>query len=159
MAETTDFAELSLEQILAQDVEIESKVLKATRGLAKSKPWRGEPAKRLADLVLWAECVAGAWGLGVVKLQRAGASGGTSAASGVSPDGRKITLRGRLSVVTTMHLLAKSRQIIQSGLGLNLEAHRQAIVWSVNLFKKCFPLSFSRCRLENGLLVNDSRRD
>jgi len=53
-----------------------------------------------------------------------------------------IILRGRLSVVTYLHEFAHAR-------GLN---ERQAARWSLNLFRRCFPKSWSHATFEGHMI-------
>jgi hypothetical protein len=57
-----------------------------------------------------------------------------------------IALVGKLSVVTYLHELAHARGYDE----------RQAVKWSVNLFRKVFPRSFARCQQEGHLLTTNN---
>ena len=148
---------VTIEDVVNEAVTFKADALRAARDLARTKPWQGSFTKRLADLKKCLAALADAYGLQAITLKHDGNRAGTSATSDLARDGRKITMRGRLSVVTLFHLFAKCRAI-QSGAGLDGQ-HFPAITWSVNLFKRKFPISFARCRLVGGLLVNDARRD
>jgi len=159
MSETAiNLAELDVEGVVDPNAEFAGGALRAVKLLARSKPWRGEFEKRFADFKACLDGLVKTYELAPITLKHECSRFGCSGGSDVSHDGRTIMLRGRLSVVTLLHLFAKARQI-QSGRWLGPDVHFAAIRWSVSLFSRKFPISFSRCRLVNGLLVNDSRRD
>lgn len=156
---------LSLDNLTGGRATFRAGVLAACRTLARTKPWQGDFDKRMADL---GACLAGlvaAYELAPIELRHVGARNGDSGASAVSLDGKTITFSGRLSVVTLLHLFAKARTAQvrtcepEGAEPLTFEDHVQAIKWSICLFKRCFPISFGRCRLVAGILVNDGRRD
>lgn len=116
-------------------------VLRATRAFARSKPWRGTIPERKEKFQAAAESLGKACGItppsllfGNVEADRC------SGASALRGD--TITLRGRLSVVTLLNLMAAAK-------GLD---GAERFGWSLSLFKRCFPISFSRCRFDGRLL-------
>lgn len=152
-------AGLNLDNLIQSGATFKREVLAACKALARTKPWQGDTAKRVSDLGACLSALVAGYSLSPIALKHVGSFGGCSGGSTLSPDGRSITLRGRISVVTLLHLFAKARTAQARGDALVLEDHVQAIRWSVNLFKRCFPISFGRCHLVGGLLVNDGRRD
>lgn len=121
-------------------------VLRATRDFARSKPWRGSIDERKAKWQAFNKALAWVCLIPEPTLTFGDVeSGGPSDESAYRRDVHNINLRGRLSVVTLLNLFA-------AALGFNgLERYR----WSLNLFARCFPISFSRCHFE-GLLLRKS---
>ena len=146
--------QMTIDDVLDLNATFEPAVVRATRKLAKSKPWQGDFDDRLAKLQAWLNAVTTAYELDEISLTHTGPTAGDSGASTVV-SAKEISLSGRLSVTTVMHLFHKCRQI-QTTRRLD---HLKAIRWSVSLFAKRFPISFSRCRFEGGMLFNDNRRD
>jgi hypothetical protein len=70
-------------------------------------------------------------------------AGTHSGASNYRPACHTITLTGKLSVLTYLHEFAHARGADE----------RQACRWSINLFRRCFPRSFARCRAVGHTLV------
>lgn len=128
--------------------------LTAVRALARSKPWLGVWDERFQRLATCLRELCSAYETDAWQLVHVGARSGCSGGSRLVADLNRIELTGRLSVVTMLHLFAKARFGATTGAD-----HVRAIRWSATLFKRCFPISFSRCRVAGGLLVNDARRD
>ncbi len=141
----------TIESVVDTTIEYRPRAVRAVRTLARTKPWQGEFDARFANIAACLTSLCQAYDLEPWQLTHVGRKSGCSGNSRVRNNLRRIELRGRLSVVTMLHLFAK----VMAG----IENHEYAIRWSATLFKKCFPLSFSRCRLVGGLLVNDNRRD
>lgn len=145
---------MTAEQLIDHNQTFEPAALRAVKALARSKPWRGEWDQRFANLSQCLTALCEAYRIKPWQLVHTGDRCGCSGASHVNPRLKRVHLRGRLSVVTLLHLFAKAR------FGFANDAdHIRAMVWSATLFKRCFPISFARCRFVGGLLVNDSRRD
>jgi hypothetical protein len=147
---------LTIDDVICDGASYKPDALRAVKRLARTKPWKGDFIKRFGDIIACSQSLAEAYGI-AVKIKHVGHRNGCSGASRISPDGKRIVLTGRLSVVTMLHLFAKARQIQKRGTaGLN---HFKAIRWSATLFRRKFPISFGRCKLVGGLLVNAGRRD
>jgi hypothetical protein len=125
-------------------------VLRAVKAFARSKPWQGSHEERTAKFSQLNTDLAAAYGVEALRLEfyftQQNRPNGTG---GYSPEQRAIVLAFRLSVVTYLELFGRS-------LGWN---EKTAQAWSLNLFARCFPRSFSGCRLDaNGCLVRDLAR-
>lgn len=164
-----DIASLTVNDIVDDNATFRGDALRAMRELARTKPWQGGYQKRF-DAIEYAfnrlvdvyDLVDAGW-----TIEHDGPDVGSSGGSRLDLDSRTVRLRGRISVVTMLHLFAKVRQVEtqrnrdgslptdEDGNPLIELDHYKAIRWSASLFKRKFPISFSRCRVENGLLVND----
>lgn len=83
-------------------------------------------------------------------LEMKGMNGGSmgSTLSYYSPTTHTITMVGKLSVITFLHEFAHAR-----GFG-----ERYACKWSLNLFRKIFPIRFRRLRGEGHVMVLQKRK-
>jgi hypothetical protein len=120
--------------------------LRAVRAFARSRPWRGSVGERKQKFRRLNRDLAAAYGIAEPRLvfQNVEAGAG-SGASSYRPACHAITLAGRLSVLTYLHEFAHVRGADE----------RQACRWSINLFRRCFPRSFARCRAVGHTLVRD----
>jgi hypothetical protein len=118
--------------------------LRAVRALARSKPWQGTLGQRRHKFRRCLAALSAAYGIAEPRLDFVG-GGGESFASRYEPARHRIVLWGRLSVVTFLHEFAHAKGADE----------RQACRWSVNLFRRCFPRSFARCRQVGHTLVRD----
>ena len=164
-----DIASLTLEDVVDETARYKADALRAMRDLARTKPWQGNYQKRFDAIEYAFNRLLEAYGLidAGWTIEHHGPDVGTSAGSRIDPDARVVRLTGRLSVVTMLHLFAKVRQVEEQrnsdgslptdehGNPLIELDHYRAIRWSASLFKRKFPISFSRCRIEGGVLVND----
>ena len=120
--------------------------LRAVRAFARSRPWRGTAAARKGKFRRLNRDLAAAYAIAEPRLfycnVEANAPSGSSC---YRPAGHSITLTGRLSVLTYLHELAHARGADE----------RQACRWSINLFRRCFPRSFARCRAVGHTLVRE----
>jgi hypothetical protein len=120
--------------------------LRAVRAFARSKPWRGSIAARKAKFRRLNRALAAAYGIARPRLVFQGVEAGAdSGRSNYRPASHTITLAGKLSVLTYLHEFAHTRGADE----------RQACRWSLNLFRRCFPRSFARCRAVGHTLVRD----
>jgi hypothetical protein len=120
--------------------------LVAVREFRRSKPWRGTVAERRAKFVRLNQALALAYGIPRPSLDFRGVEAGVhSGHSSYVRGSNTIILRGRLSVVTYLHEFAHARGADE----------RQAVRWSINLFRRCFPRSFARCRQDGHTLIRD----
>jgi hypothetical protein len=120
--------------------------LRAVRAFARSKPWRGTLAQRKNKFRRLNRRLAAAYGIARPRLVFAGVAAGTpSGASNYRPASHTITLAGKLSVVTYLHEFGHARGFDE----------RRTCCWSINLFRRCFPRSFARCRAVGHTLVRD----
>ena len=145
---------LTSENVINFTLTFKPDALRAIKALARTKPWKGEWNTRFDAMSKCLRAICKAYDLEPWQLTHVGAKSGCSGASQLRSRLKRVELRGRLSVVTMLHLFAKAR------FGCTDQAaHVRAIRWSATVFKRCFPISFSRCHIVNGLLVNDGRRD
>jgi hypothetical protein len=120
--------------------------LRAVESFARSKPWRGTLMERKAKLRRLHRQLTAAYSIREPRLVFGGVeAGGFSGASRYHHCSHTITLVGRLSVLTYLHEFAHARG----------HDERQACHWSLNLFRRCFPRSFARCRAVGHTLIRD----
>lgn len=151
---------LTLEDVIDVNATFEPATLRAVKALARTKPWQGDFDTRYQNIHACFIAMRDGYGIAEWDLVHVGSRGGCSGESHLDVKRKRIVLTGRLSVVTMLHLFAKVRRMIsRADEPLRDADHFKAIRWSVNLFKRTFPISYSRCRLVGGLLVNDGRRD
>lgn len=117
-------------------------IVEAAKAFARSKPWRGDIDERKAKFEAAVESLAKAAEIDVPTLEFDDDiwQGGPSDRSCASR--RTIYLVGRLSVVTLLNLFA----------GIAGHDGIERYRWSLNLFARCFPISFGRCYFE-GLIL------
>ena len=116
---------------------------RAVRALAKSKPWQGTRDEREGKIRACHVALTEGQTITLEFSQRDDSR--DSGLSNYSNEGEKlIVMRGRVSVVTFLFLHAMSQGRKRSS----------AMKWAVSAFKRFFPISFSRCKIENGLVVN-----
>jgi hypothetical protein len=133
-------------EVLDPAMTFKPAALRAVRAFARSKPWRGSIARRKDKFRRLNRELAHAYGIPAPRLVFDGIeAGGPSGASSYRPLTHTITLSGKLSVLTYLHEFAHAR-----GAG-----ERQACRWSINLFRRCFPRSFDRCRAVGHTLIRD----
>lgn len=118
-------------EVISDRSRFDPAALAAVKALARSKPWQGTNAERLEKFRTCAAAVAVAYGFNPPDVV-------ISDADGFEPTTNRIVLTEKLSVVTFLHILAIARDP-QLTLGL-----RERFRWSLNLFKRCFPRSYSR---------------
>jgi hypothetical protein len=133
-------------EVLDPSMKYKPAALRAVRGFARGKPWRGTVAQRKAKFCTLNRDLASAYGIREPRLIFQGVEAGApSGASSYRPAAHAITLTGKLSVLTYLHEFAHARGADE----------RQACRWSINLFQRCFPRSFARCRAVGHTLVRD----
>jgi hypothetical protein len=129
---------LNLEEALGQPLKFPPATLKAVRAFAASKPWRGSIEERKAKFRQLHVDLCRVYGVNPT-LTIEGDGTGDSGGSSYCQISDTITLVGRLSVITFLHEW-----------GHVLKGHDEfaACRWSLRLFQRCFPRSFSRLRWE-----------
>ena len=128
-------------EILDDSLTFNPDALRAVKAFARSKPWRGTVEERQLKFRELNTALSLAYQIPEPTLVFAGFGAGDSCDSSYRPATNTITLTG-LSVVTLLHEHAHAR-----GMG-----ERGATRWSVNIFRRCFPRSFARCRQEGHML-------
>jgi hypothetical protein len=134
----------TVHEVLDPAMTFNPAALRAVRALAHSKPWRGTLGRRRQKFRRCLAALSAAYGIPEPRLDFVG-GGGESFASHYEPARHRIVLWGRLSVVTFLHEFAHARGADE----------RRACRWSINLFRRCFPRSFARCRAVGHTLVRD----
>ena len=120
--------------------------LRAFRAFARGKPWRGSLARRKGLFRRLNRELAAAYGVAEPRLFFCNVEADApSGSSSYRPSAHAITLTGRLSVLTYLHEFAHARG----------HDERQACRWSINLFRRCFPRAFARCRAVGHTLVRE----
>lgn len=129
-------------EVIDQNMKFRPDALRAVHRFARTKPWRGSYTERRARFEALIRDLSAAYGISCPKVVCDGRDGGDSGRSCYIPRLHSIVLRGRLSVVTTLHEFAHA-------LGKD---ERAACRWSVNLFRRCFPRSWTRASFEGHMV-------
>lgn len=124
--------------------------LRAVRSFARSKPWRGDIDSRKEKFHRLNHDLAEAYSMPEPDLSFGVIDGSDSGSSYYHPTRHQIVLNGRLSVMTYLHEFGHARGMDEG----------DACRWSINLFRRCFPQSFSRLIQRGHMLVRveDVRR-
>jgi hypothetical protein len=131
-------------EVLDPQMKFDRAALAAVRAFAASRPYRQTVALREQLVRELCAALSAAYGIRAPRLVVRW-SRGSSGASCYRPLPHRIELRGRFSVVTFLHEFAHARGFDERG----------ACRWSINLFAKCFPRSFARCRCVGHTLVRE----
>lgn|GEM_PF-1202942 len=108
--------------------------LKVLKRFRKMKPWQGSVEER-QDKFRWLNRkLADIYHIAVPNLQFGVIDCSFSGDSFYSRQDHLINLSGKLSVVTYLHEFAHARGMDE----------RAACTWSINLFRRCFPMQFSK---------------
>lgn len=140
----------ALANLMEDSPTYDEHMLEAVRKLASGKPWKGSFDRRLDLLSTCVRELCKARGGTMWQLVHTGKKTGSSTLSKLQPQLHRINITGRLSVVTVLMLFAGSAE--------NMTRFEE-VRWSLCLFRLCFPRSFARCTLSDGLIVNTGRRD
>jgi len=127
--------------VLCDNFRCKRGVRTALRELRHKKPWRGTIPERVANLQALHLALCEVYGLKtrLTIIPRDCDSGG----SNYRPGEDRITLIGRLSVVTYLHEFAHALGRDEWG----------ACRWSLNLFRRIFRRSFASCHFEGHMLI------
>jgi hypothetical protein len=109
-------------------------VLRVMKAFRRDKPWRGTLIERKAKIVDLHLKLCHFYGLTTALDTTQVSETGNSGASCYEPGRNRITLRGRLSVVTYLHEFGHALGYGEQG----------ACRWSLNLFRRIFPNSYER---------------
>ena len=131
-------------EVLDPEMKFDRAALAAVRAFAAARPYRQTNERREQLVRELCAALAAAYGIRAPRLVVRW-SRGSSGASCYRPLSHEIELRGRFSVVTLLHEFGHAR-----GFG-----ERAACRWSINLFAKCFPRSFARCRQAGHTLIRE----
>ena len=128
-------------EVLDPPVRFRDATVMAVRQFAMSRPWRGTVEERKAKFLRLHRRLCAIYGK-TTRLRFGPLDGECSGGSCYSPHDDLIELSGKLSVTTYLHEFAHA-------LG---RGERGACRWSINLFRRCFPRSFGRCRSDGHML-------
>lgn len=135
-----------IQGILNQRQRFSAETLAAVREFRAEKPWRGNIKERQAKLLALHAKLADQYGLKTTVMFNGVGADRPSDASYFDDRKNAIVMKGRISVVTYLHLLCAAR---------GFERVR-CVSWSLQLFKRMFPLSWSRCEFD-GFLIRKAR--
>lgn len=126
-----------VQEVLVDNKKYRPAALRAVKKFAKSKPWKGSLSECQTKFRRLNRDLAKAYGVKEPQLVfgETVREGGDSGTSCYIPGIQAIILRGRLSVVTYLHEFAHHL------FGSN---ERKACRWSINLFRRCFPRSWTK---------------
>lgn len=126
-------------EVLSDRITYKPAALAAVRDLARAKPWQGSVLMRLAKIERCNAALAAAYGIPAPTIRVRASRGGDC----YRPASNTIELSSRISVVTFLHEFGHARGFDE----------RQTCRWSINLFRRCFPRSYARCRHVRHMLV------
>jgi len=130
-------------EVLDDTMLFERRTLRAVRAFKRQKPWRGELQQRREKInALHAELCTATGKATTLRWNLRVPADADSGGSYYDARQDRITLLGRPSVVTYLHMFARALGNDRIG----------AFRWSLNLFRKMFPISWSRLVIE-GLMV------
>jgi hypothetical protein len=128
----------TVSEVLDASMKFKPAVLAAVRAYARSKPWRGTLEERRQKIRALYTALAAAYGIPTPTLVFGDHGEGDSGRSCCIPAMGTVILRGKNSCISALHEFHHL-------LGNN---EREACRWSLNLFRRCFPRSWSRLRFE-----------
>lgn len=130
----------TVRSVLRRQMKHNKLAVAVTKAYAKMKPWRGSRRQRINKMWWLVVGLSAAYGVPVPQLRF---DKNSSRSSSYDPATDEITIRGKLSVVTLLHEF-----------GHHLLGRDETTVcrWSINLFRKCFPKSYRKCRHEGHTL-------
>jgi hypothetical protein len=134
----------SVAEVLDAELRFNRAALAAVQSFARRRPYRQNAATRKQVILELCGRLSAAYGIACPRVVFHW-SRGSSGSSCYRPALHQIELRGRFSVVTVLHEFGHAR-----GFG-----ERAACRWSINLFARCFPRSFARCRQVGHTLVRE----
>ena len=136
-----------VDEVLDPPLRFKAATIHAVRAFAKSKPWRGTLEERQEKFRSLNQALSIAYTVQCPQLVFRGNGEGDSGRSCYIPMVDVIVMSGRLSVVTFLH---------EWGHRLSGASERKACRWSLNLFRKCFPKSWSRLRFDQHMARTDN---
>ncbi len=133
----------SVEEVLDESMTFNLLALRAVQAFARSRPWHGTLDERHQKFRKLHDDLCQAYRLDPKPRLVFGNDHRTcSGKSCFIPSMNTIVLRGRLSVVTHLH---EFRHACGKG-------EREACRWSINMFRRCFPKSWSQVRFDGHLI-------
>ena len=143
---------LTPDELVNESIEFDEALLEATQNYARSKPWKGDVDLRIAKLREFHDAISSGSSpvlmVDVPEVEVPGSSG----ASRYNQEMNAIEIKGKISVLTYLflHFLAQAIEDIQSG---NFDGV-EPMVKAMTLFKRFFPRSYAKLRMENGVFVS-----
>jgi len=137
--------EPTVESVIDERVKMNRLAFAAVRTFRRSKAWSGTFDERLAKFTALAAGLSDAYGIEPgVTIQFHGVENRTRTGNG-GFDRHKNTIHliGKLSVVTFLNCFARAR-------GMDV---MESFRWSLSIFKKMFPVSYSNCHAEGLFLI------
>ena len=139
-------------EILDPAIQFSEPVLRAVQNFAEERPWSGSVEQRVEKYRRLSRALADAHGIREPELVIGNLNGGSSGRSSYDPTAHRITLRGKLSVVTALHEWRHAWQYVK----WKRCSERDACWWSVNLFRRCFPRQYARLVHAGHTLISSS---
>lgn len=133
----------SIDEILRPNKKYRREVVRAVLDFKRTRPWRGTLEERKVKFVRLHQTLCQIYAKSTA-LVFGPLDAESSGNSHYFPPEDKITLVGKLSFITYLHEFAHALD----------KGERGACIWSVNLFVKCFPRQFARCRAEGHMLIS-----
>jgi hypothetical protein len=133
----------SVSEVLDDQMKFKPTVIRAVRHFAQMKPWRGSVPERQEKFRWLNRALADAYGVEEPRLVFGTDESKDSGSSCHIPRLNTIILRGRLSFLTFAH---------EWGHRLFGPSESQACRWSLNLFRKVWPRTFTRFRWDGHML-------
>ena len=135
---------LTVNDLINDNVKLNRAAFAAVREFRRSKPWRGTFEERLEKFMKLTTGLGEAYGVQGLELIFQGEESLMTLGDGkYDPKTNRIILVRKLSVVTLLHCMAAARGYTA----------RERFAWSLSVFKKMFPVSFSRCHAVGIFLV------
>jgi len=133
----------TVQECIDDSIKYRKGVIPAVKRYAESKPWKGTIRERKAKMRTLVRDLAKVYRVECATLTFGRIDGSSSGDSYYDRYDHIIRIEGKLSVVTLLHEFGHS-------LG---KGERRTCIWSLNLFKRCFPSQFSKLNAENHLLI------
>lgn len=140
---TNRIAALAVNDALETRATFTPAAVAAFREFVRSKPWRGDMEQRREKFETLNAALAAAYEIPVPEIRFANLDSDSMSNGAYSGEHNLIVMVGRLSVVTYFFCFAMARGM----------KRKTALKWAQGCFKRFFPLSFSRCRIEGDLIL------
>jgi hypothetical protein len=134
----------TVESVINPRVKLNRAAYAVVRAFRRSKAWQGTYEERLVKFTALAAGLSDAYGLDPVRIVFHGVENRDRPGDGLfHSEEDTIHLIGKLSVVTFLHCFGRARG----------QTKGEAFAWSLSIFKKMFPVSFSRCNAVGLMLI------
>lgn len=128
--------------MLDEDFKLRLSAKRALRRFRAAKPYRHEGAAFIMLVDILYSDLSEIYGIPCPRIKHEGEWEGTSGGSNYDPSTHTITLKGKKSIITTLHEFAHARGYGEHG----------AVWWSVNIFRLLWPKSFEQLEAEGHFL-------